>query len=62
MADSFNFFQTFILFIYLFVDTGLNHLIETKRVWKESTLSAGAGGRGEVPAEPEIPWRGLPSK
>ncbi len=42
-----------------FVDTGLNHLIKTKRVWKECTLSAGGGG--EVPAEPEIPWTGLPS-
>ncbi len=43
-----------------FVSPGLNHLIETKRVWKECTLSAGGGGG--APAEPEIPWRGLPSK
>ncbi len=29
-----------------FGDTGLNHLIETKRVSKDCTLSAGGGGVG----------------
>ncbi len=46
-----------------FGSAGLNHLVETKRVWKDCTLSAGGGGGRGIGASRTWNFlKGLPSK
>ncbi len=60
--ELFSIYRYVILLSVFFVSAGLNHLIETKRVWKDCTLSAGGGERGIGASRTWNSLEGLPSK
>ena len=59
---KFDLIQNCKIWFFFFVSAGPNHLIETKRVCKDCTLSAGGGERGIGTRETWNSLEGLPSK